>query len=107
MSKTQFLSELDERQIKISSAILRALAHPLRLKIIKLLHEHKRMSVNEVQQALDLEQSIASQHLKILSKSGLLIHSRKGKYIFYSIEYKNLTHFVNVITSFNNDTLQE
>lgn len=61
---------------------LRALADPTRLALARLLAEGA-FTVGELQEALDLGQSTASRHLKILADAGLLACRREGRLAFY------------------------
>lgn len=63
------------------------MAHPLRLQILKFIDEHESINVNKIYSTLNLEQSITSQHLKILRSAGLVITEREGKFIHYRIDY--------------------
>lgn len=88
---------IDFLHLKKASLILRALNHKLRQQIIKLLDEHRKMTVTELYVKLRLEQSVASQHLAILRKAGIVRTLREGKFIFYSIAYprvKEISGFV-------------
>lgn len=76
--------------IKKASLIFRAAKHPLRLQMINLLHKNVRMTVTQLYVKLRLEQSVASQHLAILRKAGLVLTERQGKFIFYSVNYARL-----------------
>jgi len=40
---------------------------------------------------LRLEQSVASQHLAILRRAGVVITDRQGKFIYYSLDRGRLT----------------
>lgn len=89
--------KLDYLHLKKSSLILRALNHKLRQQMVKLLDEHKRMTVTEIYVKLRLEQSVASQHLAILRRAGIVITQRDGKFIYYLINYsrvKEVSRFV-------------
>lgn len=77
--------EIDYNNIKKATLILRSLNHKLRQQIIKLIHESQKLTVTEIYVKLRLEQSVASQHLAILRKSGIVSTLREGKFIFYSI----------------------
>jgi DNA-binding transcriptional ArsR family regulator len=55
-----------------------------------LLDEHQKMTVTEIYVKLRLEQSVASQHLAILRRAGIVSTSRDGKFIFYSVNYNRL-----------------
>jgi DNA-binding transcriptional ArsR family regulator len=49
-----------------------------------------RITVTEIYIKLKLEQSVASQHLAILRKAGIVSTERDGKCIFYSVNYNRL-----------------
>jgi DNA-binding transcriptional ArsR family regulator len=63
----------------------RSLEHDLRKKIISILYENNKLTVTELYLKLKVEQSVASQHLAILRKSGVVDYSRDGKFIYYSL----------------------
>ncbi|MFX5714280.1 metalloregulator ArsR/SmtB family transcription factor, partial [Acinetobacter baumannii] len=67
--------------------MLRSINHKLRQQIIKLLDEHIKMTVTELYVKLRLEQSVASQHLAILRRAGIVSTSREGKFIYYAVNY--------------------
>jgi DNA-binding transcriptional ArsR family regulator len=77
--------EIDYHNVKKASLVLRALNHKLRQQIIKTVYDSKRLTVTELYVILRLEQSVASQHLAILRKAGIVITEREGKFIFYTI----------------------
>ena len=70
--------------------IWRALNHKLRQQIVKLIDEQQKMTVTEIYVKLRLEQSVASQHLAILRRAGIVITTREGKFIFYTVDYNRL-----------------
>jgi DNA-binding transcriptional ArsR family regulator len=80
--------------------ILRAINHPLRLKIIKFIDEKKQATVTEIYTELLLEQAIVSQHLAILRRAGFLIAKRQSKFIYYTISYNFTAYFVVTINAF-------
>lgn len=88
---------IDYFQLKKSSMILRAMNHTLRLNIIQLINEHKKLTVTEIYVKLRMEQSVASQHLAILRKANIVLTEREGKFIYYTLNYariKEVTHFI-------------
>ena len=96
-SGTNETVRIDFLHMKKASMILRALNHKLRQQIIKLLDEHQKMTVTEIYVKLRLEQSVASQHLAILRRAGIVGTRREGKFIYYAINYtrvKDISHFV-------------
>ncbi len=91
---------IDNDKLQESSEILRALAHPLRMKILKFIDDNKVINVNKIYNTLSLEQSITSQHLRILRVAGIVETKREGKFIQYSIDYQRVDNAVNAIGSF-------
>ncbi len=77
--------QIDYYNIKKASLVLRALNHKLRQQIIRIIAEQKKLTVTEIYVKLRLEQSVASQHLAILRKSGIVTTQREGKFIYYTI----------------------
>ena len=76
---------LEYQTLRKGVLTLRAVNHTLRKKIIKLLEKKKRMTVTEIYVKLRLEQSVASQHLAILRRAGVVITQREGKFIHYAL----------------------
>ena len=79
------LPDIDYYNIKKAAMVLRSLNHKLRQQVIKTIHENKRIAVTQLYIKLRLEQSVASQHLAILRKAGIVSTERGGKFIFYTI----------------------
>jgi len=73
----------NDGRLPASVDLMRALAHPLRLRIIALLADQKSACVQTIYTALQQDQSIVSQHLRILRKAGLVVTTREGKFIHY------------------------
>ena len=92
--------EIDNDQLQVSTDILRALAHPLRMKILEFIDKNKTINVNKIYNTLKLEQSITSQHLKILRASGLVHTHREGKFVHYTIDYPKLVVAIKAVDLF-------
>ena len=84
--KTAELVKFDQNVLRKSVLVLRAVNHELRQQIVKLLDEHGRLTVTEIYVKLRLEQSVASQHLALLRRAGVVTTIRDGKFIYYSID---------------------
>ena len=82
--------KIDFLQVKKAAVTLRAINHKLRQQIMRLLEDQQRMTVTEIYVQLRLEQSVASQHLAILRRAGIVETFRDGKYISYSINAERL-----------------
>ena len=78
-------TSLDYSDVRKAVLVLRAVNHDLRQQMIALLVEHGRLTVTDLYIKLRLEQSVASQHLAILRRAGVVNTDRDGKYIYYSI----------------------
>ncbi len=98
MRKTQIA--INPEKLEVSANLLRALAHPLRMKILDFIDKNQSINVNKIYSALDLEQSITSQHLRILRLAGLVQTEREGKYIHYSLNYAQIEKAVEAIRHF-------
>ena len=70
--------------------VFRAINHPLRQSMLRLMHKKARMTVTDLYTTLKIEQSVASQHLAILRESAFVTTERNGKRIFYSVNYQRL-----------------
>lgn len=77
----------DSQKLHVSTELMRALAHPLRLKILEFIDQNGSINVNKIYNTLRIEQSITSQHLKILRVAGVVNANKDGKYMHYDINY--------------------
>ncbi len=91
-------SKIDYYNVKKAALTLRALNHKLRQEILKLIDDEKRLTVTEIYVRLRLEQSVASQHLAILRKAGIVNTERDGKFIFYVINEKRIEEISKFVT---------
>ncbi len=89
--------ELDIVKLEAAASKLRAMAHPMRIAILELLQEEKKLSVTQIYERLNIEQAAASHHLNILKSKGVLASKREGKKILYSLRGKALMDIVHCI----------
>lgn len=85
--------DIDVHTLRKAALLYRSVNHPLRQQILHLLHKNDRMTVSRVYAKLRIEQSVASQHLAILRKAGMVINEREGKNVFYRVNYDRLQKF--------------
>jgi len=95
--------ELDVIKLEAAASKLRAIAHPMRIAIIDLLHENQKQSVTEIYKKLNIEQASASHHLNILKNKGVLVSKRDGKKIYYSLKNQTLTEIIECINRCNEE----
>jgi len=91
---------IDNGQLRVSAEILRALCHPLRMKILQFIDENDNINVNKIYNTLNLEQSITSQHLRILRNAGIVSTKREGKFIYYHVNYEKVGNVMQVVRNF-------
>lgn len=89
--------ELDYSELRRAVLVLRAVNHKLRQSIVDLLEETPKMTVTEIYIKLRLEQSVASQHLAILRKAGVVVTDRDGKFIYYSLDHDRISQISRLI----------
>jgi DNA-binding transcriptional ArsR family regulator len=70
--------------------LAKALSHPARIKILKILNSKNVCMCGDIVDELPLAQSTVSQHLKELKKVGLIEGEVEGPKICYCINYKQL-----------------
>ncbi len=90
-------NNLDIQKLELAASKLRAMAHPMRIAIIDLLTENKKLTVTEIYERLNIEQASASHHLNILKNKGLLESKRDGKMILYSLKTTVLANVIECI----------
>jgi DNA-binding transcriptional ArsR family regulator len=75
----------EETKLVQATETLRAIAHPIRISIIQLLHAHGQLTVTELFTKLDIEQAIASHHLRIMKNMDVVRVRREGKHSVYML----------------------
>ena len=88
---------LDYVELRKAVLVLRAVNHKLRQQIIEILEEAERLTVTELYVKLRLEQSVASQHLAILRRSGVVVTERMGKFIYYTLDKERLNQISKLV----------
>lgn len=77
--------------------ILKALAHPVRLGIVKVLHEKGELCACEICSLFDCDRTTASKHLAVLRQAGIIDYERYGKMIIYRLEMPCVSVFLRCI----------
>jgi ArsR family transcriptional regulator, arsenate/arsenite/antimonite-responsive transcriptional repressor len=70
------------------AAFAKALSHPARIAILKVLAQHNECICGEIVEVLPLAQSTVSQHLKELKEAGLINGTVDGVKSCYCINWK-------------------
>ncbi len=91
------VSELNIDQLESAASMLKAIAHPMRIAILSFLEDGKKMTVTEIHQKLQIEQSTTSHHLGILKDKGVLCSKREGKNTYYFLKHERLSNIIECI----------
>jgi len=89
--------QLDYADLRKAVLVLRAVNHKLRQRVIDLLEDNDTMTVTDIYIKLRLEQSVASQHLAILRRAGVVLTERQGKFIYYSLDKNRLNQISTLV----------
>jgi ArsR family transcriptional regulator len=78
---------LSTDQAERMAPLLKALADPVRLRLLSLVaaHADQEACVCDLNDAFDLSQPTISHHLKVLHEVGLLDRSKRGTWVYYRI----------------------
>lgn len=79
------MKSLNTKELELATSTLKALTHPLRMKILSYIDKNEPVHVTKIYKSLKLEQSVTSSHLKILRDASFLNTERDGKRILYSV----------------------
>ena len=76
---------LSQAQAEQVAPLLKALANPVRLRLMSLVASHPggEACVCDLNQAFDLSQPTISHHLKVLHEAGLLDRDKRGVWVYY------------------------
>lgn len=81
---------MDESALDRRVILLRALADPLRLKLLQRLHDRGETCVCELLAELGTTQSNISMHLRVLRQAELIRGQKIGKWVFYTLDVDEL-----------------
>jgi predicted transcriptional regulator len=87
----------DFEALNRKAELLKCIAHPVRLCIIRGLLTEGECNVNKMQSCLEIPQSTLSQHLAKLRTAGVIKGRRHGTEIFYQVVDTALAKVVSVL----------
>lgn len=77
---------------------MKALAHPLRWRILTVLGEGER-NVGEIEQATGIGQPGLSQQLGVLRKAGVVVTRKHAKLVFYALAVEDLAGIIGALAA--------
>jgi ArsR family transcriptional regulator len=75
----------NEEDIHVASRTLKAMAHPLRLKILCIVGGRTEVCVQEIVEQVGTSQSNISQHLSIMREKGILAFRKDANKVYYRL----------------------
>lgn len=81
------------------AALAWAVAHPARVRILKLLIDKKACVCGELVELMPLAQSTVSQHLKIMKEAGLVQGEVDGPKVCYCVDPAGLTRLKELVAA--------
>ncbi len=89
----------NEDDIFQASYSLKAMAHPLRLKILCILGGSGEVSVHDIVDQVGTSQSNISQHLSILREKGILASRKDANKVYYRIADPKILQLIGAMRS--------
>jgi DNA-binding transcriptional ArsR family regulator len=89
---------LNDHGFQEAAECLKILAHPVRLKIVKLLLG-ETSNVGTIAETCSVASHVASEHLRLMERCGFLKSQRDGKFVYYSIAEPHLENLMGCIES--------
>lgn len=96
MAKKKAKSLTDLAALEEAAACLKVIAHPWRLRMIQMLLRDRYM-VGELAAACDIPPNMASEHLRLMQRAGLLDSEREGRKTFYKIAEPHLADIIHCV----------
>lgn len=98
---------LHDQNIERSATIAKALGHPARIAILKILADRETCFCGDITEILPLAQSTVSQHLKALKRSGLITGSVEGVKTCYCLNKDGIKELSNLLTDLSSELIKK
>lgn len=89
--------EKDYDKYKDIAELLKVLAHPVRICIVKGLLDKGECNVSHMQSCLNTPQSTVSQHLAKLKSAGIIEAKRNGLEVYYKVNNDIVAELINLL----------
>nr|WP_246110750.1 metalloregulator ArsR/SmtB family transcription factor [Thermosediminibacter litoriperuensis] len=87
----------DPKLFEEKAELLKVIAHPVRLCIVRGLMAQESANVTQIQTCLDMPQSTISQHLARLRAAGIIEGRREGVEVYYSVVNEDAKRIVKAL----------
>jgi ArsR family transcriptional regulator len=86
--------------------LFRTLGHPVRIRVLELLQDGPR-AVHELLDEIEVEASNLSQQLAVLRRAGIVVSSREGSTVLYSLGTSDVADLMAAARRFLTDLLHD
>lgn len=93
------MNRAEKTKYETRAKVLKALAHPTRLKLVDVLSQHDEVCVCDLTDAIGSDMSTVSRHLAQLRNAGIIESEKNGQMVFYRLRVKCLTSLFSCIES--------
>lgn len=107
-SNTMVESEIfiTDKSIQRSAEIAKALGHPARIAILKILAQRSTCFCGDITEILPLAQSTVSQHLKALKSAGLISGTVEGVKTCYCLNPEGIRELQSVLSELSSELIK-
>jgi len=85
-----------EEKVEEVSALIKSIAHPLRLKILCLLQD-RELTVGEIREVVQTTNANVSQHLTIMRNQGIIVARKNANFIYNRIADERVVELINTM----------
>jgi ArsR family transcriptional regulator len=93
------MKDTEKAKYETRAKVLKALAHPARLKLVDELTAYEEVCVCDLTEAIGSDMSTVSRHLAQLKNAGIVESEKHGQMVFYRLRIKCLASLFNCIES--------
>lgn len=97
VNNTYKIDEAEAKRLAKVAFILKTVAHPTRLGIVKLLEVNEKLSVSKICEYLGTEQSLTSHHLQNMHLKGILSVQREGRSRMYTLKERDVSLIIDCL----------
>lgn len=98
--------DLQHPELTRSPTIAKALGHPARIAILKILAEREACFCGDLTEVLPLAQSTVSQHLKALKKAGLITGTVEGVKTCYCLNPDGIKELNDLLSELSSELVK-
>ena len=91
--------KIDRSQFEEAAYLLKALANETRLCVVMELSKNKEMTVSDLLQSVECEQSLLSHHLTDMRAKGILNCRKSGRNNYYSLKDNRATNLLKCLVN--------